>query len=92
MKITERKIKQIERRLLKVVKENYPADGHHYCSIDKVEISQIDGYIIDLTIRYGRTDSDNDFQKVAYLSMVDSNVNFIAGQFFEKLIEADGNK
>lgn len=90
MKITDGTIKKLKRKLLKVVKQEYQhVDGNFYCEIDKIEITDVDGFVIDYTIRFGREASQHDFQHIITIYAADGrhNADFLAGQFYQKLID-----
>lgn len=93
-KITDGIIRKIEKRLLKVAKKEYGKGI--YVVVDGIEIDVMDikEYSIDMKVRWGREESDGKvaFQHETIIWLTDGNPNFIAGQFLEKIIEADGNE
>jgi len=90
LKITDGKLKKIEKRLLKVLKEQYDPDGL-YCCIDTATINDIDGtgYSLEYTIRYGRcgVDGKKDFNNQVVLWVNSNNLQFISGQFYQLIID-----
>lgn len=88
LNISDGKLNKIEKRLTKLVQNEYGPDG--YVRIDRVSIAFIDGMpTIDLDIAYGiMTDGKCRFQEDLVLS-ADGNIEFIAGQLFHHI--ADGN-
>ena len=88
IKITNSSIKKIEKRLLKVVKSQYNGKGL-YCCVDKVEITQMEGFILEYTIRYGREGSENNFQNIDTIYVGNQNLNFVAGQFFQCMLDRE---
>lgn len=81
IKITNRSIAKVEKRLLKVLKEEYMNEGL-YCYVENVEIFQMEGFFLTYTISYGREEK---FHKRVKINVGNQNLNFIAGQFFQVL-------
>lgn len=93
-KITNGKTRQIEKRLLKVAKKEYEPDGL-YVYLDGVEITSRgnNDFSIEYKVRWGKmADGNCAFQHEATIWSGDGNLNFLAGQFYEKILAADGNE
>lgn len=85
IKITNGIIRKIEKRLKKIIMQQYCGDGL-YLYISSVKISSLEETtLVDYTIEWGR-DGENAFHNQTTLCAGDGNLNFIAGQFFEKLL------
>lgn len=89
IKITNRSIAKLEKRLLKVVKDNYQGDKSLYCYVDNVKISQLEDFLVTYTICYGKEEKDSSFQETIELVITNQNLNFIAGQFFQLMLERE---
>ena len=78
-------IKKVQKRLLKQLKKEYKGDGL-FVEVEKFEVYIADGLMATLEIRYGRfnNDSSNDWQRTVKLPITDGNLNFLAGQFFQR--------
>ena len=88
IKITDGRIKRLERKFLKVVKREYPdGNGTLYCEIFRVNITRVDGNLIQFIVRYGRiseTEEEKMDKKVSVYAG-DGNITFLAGQFFQAI-------
>lgn len=85
-------IEKLEERLLKVVMGEYPGGNELYLNIDKVDIAYIEGDpTTTIYISFGRYDPegnpDDRWQKEVELDFESENIEFIAGQFFQALVE-----
>ena len=93
-KITDGKMRQVEKRLLKVAKTHYSPDGL-YVALDGIMITSWEDnrFSLEYKLRWGRmADGKNEFQHQTTIWAGDGNLDFLAGQFYEKLLEADGNE
>ena len=88
IKITDGKIKRLEKRFLKIVKSEYKeGDGTLYCNISNINITCLDGNLIQFIVRYGRiseTEEEKMDKKVSIYAG-DGNITFLAGQFFQAI-------
>ena len=88
MKITDGKIKRLEKRFLKIIKSEYrEGDGTLYCNISDINITRSDGNLIQFIVRYGRiseTEEEKMNKKVSVYAG-DGNITFLAGQFFQAI-------
>ena len=85
-------IEKLEERLLKVVMGEYPGGNELYLNIDKVDIVYIEGDpTTTIHINFGRYDPegnpDDRWQKETEIPFVVDNLDFIAGQFFQAIME-----
>ena len=90
VKITDGIIRKIEKRLQKIIDKEY-ADGS-YVGIDGIDIScwEVKDYSIEIKLRWGRmVDGKCVFQKQATLWMGDGNLDFIAGQFYQIILDSE---
>ena len=91
-------ISKIENRLTEVLMNEYGGDTFLYVCIDKVELSYVvcepgDKPTVTMKIRYGyHSDSEDSWQKELELYYEEDNLDFIAGQFFQALIETEDRK
>lgn len=88
-----KEISKVEDRLTEVIAKEYQS-ACAYANIDKVEISYLatepgDKPVVVLYIRYGVA-SENDWQKELKLYYEEDSLDFIAGQFFQALVGAEG--
>ena len=93
-KITDGKMRQVEKRLLKVAKKEYQPDGLYVC-LDGIEITswEENNFSIEYKVRWGRmVDGKCSFQFEATIWSGDGNLDFLTGQFYEKILAADGNE
>jgi len=93
-KITDGFVRKVEKRLLKVAKKDYGADGIFVC-LDGINITawEDNDFSLELQVRWGKmVDGNCTFQHQATIWMGDGNLDFLAGQFFEKILAADGNE
>lgn len=91
IKITDGKVKKIEKRLLKVVRSEYGhLDGNLYLVVERAEYSNIDGESPLYTIKvcFGR-EGEYQFRRESEFMLGDGNLNFIAGQFFQAVTDAE---
>lgn len=88
IKITDGRIKRLERKFLKVVKREYPdGDGTLYCEIFRINITRLDGNLIQFVVRYGRvseTEEEKMNKQVSFYAG-DGNLTFLAGQFYQAI-------
>ena len=82
----EKYLKKIEKRLTKLVQNEYGPDG--YVRIDKISIVFIDGMpSIDLDVAYGVMAEDKcKFQEELVLN-ADGSIDFIAGQLYFYIVD-----
>ena len=94
-KITDGFIRKVEKRLLKVAKKEYQPDGL-YVVADGIMITswEDNDFSIEYKMRWGRmVDGKCAFQYQATIWSGDGNLDFLAGQFYEKILAAaDGNE
>lgn len=93
-KITDGFVRKVEKRLLKVAKREYEPDGIFVC-LDGINIDSWENndFSFELEVRWGKiADGNCVFQHKATIWMVDGNLDFLAGQFYEKIVTADGNE
>ena len=85
-----KQLKKIEKRLLKVVQKEWSgrADGM-FVAVDKVDIFYCDETpSITLKLRYGKFNNEpTDWHRECELPITDGNLNFIAGQFYQNIVE-----
>ena len=89
LNISDGKLNKIEKRLTKLVQDEYGPDG--YVRIDRVTISFIEEKSsVDLDIAYGvMADGKCRFQEDLTLH-ADGSVDFIAGQLFHHIVDGNG--
>ena len=82
MKLTDGKIKLVERKLLKQIKKEYSsADGKMWAEIGSVNIDRADGILLTFFVRYGRDGSEKyNFTHELEVNITDGSVDFIVGQ------------
>ena len=88
IKITDGRIKRLERKFLKVIKSEYQkGDGTLYCEIFRINITRLDGNLIQFVVRYGRTSETEEEKMNKQVSFYagDGNLTFLAGQFFQAI-------
>ena len=91
IEISNKTIKKIEKRLLKVVRGEYGhLDGNLYLVVERVEYTNIAGVLYTIQVRFGREEA-NEFQRTVKFTLGDGNLNFIAGQFFQAVAYAEEN-
>ena len=93
-KITDGFVRKVEKRLLKVAEREYKSDGIFVC-LDGIQITawEDSGFSLELQVRWGRmADGNCAFQHEATIWAIDGNLDFLAGQFYEKILTADGNE
>lgn len=93
-KITDGFVRKVEKRLLKVAQQDYYPDGLYVC-LDGIDITswEDNDFSIECKVRWGRmADGNCVFQHQATIWMRDGNLDFIAGQFYAKILAADGNE
>ena len=91
-KITDGYIRKVEKRLEKVIKKNYSGDGL-YIVLDGIMITawEDNDFSLEYKVRWGRmADGNCKFQHQAEIYAGDGNLDFLAGQFYEKVLAADG--
>lgn len=83
-----RLVKKAQKRLLKELKREYRGDGL-FVEIEKFEVYMGDGPMATLEIRYGRFNNDNanDWQRKLELPITDGNLEFLAGQFYQRMYD-----
>lgn len=90
IKITDGNLKKLEKVLLKTLKHMYQPDGM-YCEIEKVVLESLDGtgFYTTIHIRYGRyiPDGKLNFCSQAVLDVADGNRKFLAGQFYQCILD-----
>ncbi len=93
-KITDGKMRQVEKQFLKVAKKEYQPDGLYVC-LDGIMITswEENNFSVEYKVRWGRmVDGNCVFQHQATIWSGDGNLDFLAGQFYEKILAADGNE
>ena len=91
IEISNKTIKKIEKRLLKVVRGEYGhIDGNLYLVVERAEYTNIAGVLYTIQVRFGREET-NEFQRTVKFTLGDGNLNFIAGQFFQAIAYAEEN-
>lgn len=93
-KISDGILRKIGKRFLKVLKKEYASDGL-YVYVDEVHISSWENndFSVEMSIRWGRTaDGNEGFHHTARINLLDGNIHSLIGQFYEKILNADGNK
>ena len=88
IKITDGRIKRLERKFLKVVKREYPdGDGTLYCEIFRINITRLDGNLVNFVVRYGRVSETEEQKMDRQVSFYagDGNLTFLAGQFYQAI-------
>ena len=93
-KITDGFVRKVEKRLLKVAQQEYESDGIFVC-LDGIQITawEDSSFSLELQVRWGKmVDGNCGFQYKATFWMRDGNLDFLAGQFYETILTADGNK
>ena len=80
--IADGKIKKVEKRLLKHIKNEYEsADGKLWAEIDNITVDRADGIMLTFSVRYGREGSEQyDFTHELTIAIADGSVDFIVGQ------------
>ena len=81
--IKNRKVKKIERQLLKIFNENYEADGS-FVNVLEVCATDMDDWFTTLKIVYG---NNNFCRQIELVYKADGK--FIQGQFFQAILEED---
>lgn len=93
-KITDGFVRKVEKRLLKVAQQECEPDGI-FVSLDGIHITawEDSDFSLELQVRWGKmADGNCSFQYKATIWMRDGNLDFLAGQFYEKILAADGNE
>ena len=93
-KITDGFVRKIEKRLLKVAQQEYGPDGI-FVGLDGIHITawEDNNFSLELQVCWGKmVDGNCVFQHEATIWVVDGNLDFLAGQFYETILTADGNK
>lgn len=93
-KITDGFLHDIERKLQELAETEYRGADGIYVSVDGLEIVAWDegDFSLDLKVRWGNiVDGKVMFEHQATLTLVNNNLDFIAGQFFVEMLKADGN-
>lgn len=87
LKITDGKLKRLERKFLKIVKREYPDGTTYYCEISRVDITHLDGNFIEFVVRYGEIGETEEVEmnKEVTFCAGDGNLTFLAGQFFQAI-------
>jgi len=87
-------IEKIDDRLTEIVKAEYlESDCILFANITNINICYEfggDPFVI-ITVKFGRynsKDKDNDFEEIVELDYYSDNIEFIAGQFFQKIIDS----
>lgn len=94
-KITDGFIRKVEKRLLKVAQKDYQQPDGIFVNVDGIDITcwGNNDSSLELKVRWGRiADGHCVFQHKAIIWMGDGNLDFLAGQFYEKMYAADGNE
>jgi len=90
-------ISKIEDKLTEVLKKEYGA-ADVWVGIDKIELDYVtcelgDKPVVTIKIRYGQhADDDSSWQKELELYYEEDNLDFIAGQFYQALIERENRE
>lgn len=87
-----KEINKLEEALTEIVAHDY-GSACAYANIDKVELDfstceENEEPLTTITIRYGVA-SDNDWQKEIELYYKKDSIDFIAGQFFQAMIDKE---
>lgn len=94
-KITDGFIRKVEKRLLKVAKKDYQQPDGMFVCLDEIHITSWGGgdFSVELKVRWGRmVDGKCEFQHQRTIWSGDGNLDFLAGQFCEKMRAADRNE
>lgn len=92
--ISTKLIRKIEEVLTEILAREYHT-ACAYVSVDKIELSYLtceepdDKPVITMHLRYGDADAGKDWHKEMDLYYDRSNLDFIAGQFFQALIDTE---
>lgn len=85
-----KEIEKIESRLLEVIKQEYENKDCYYLNIDSVSISYIENSVsATIKVVFGKhddNDSENGWQKEITLDYFNDNLEFIAGQFSQSIV------
>lgn len=83
-------LRKIQKRLLKVVEKEYRGDGL-FVELEKFEMYLADGPIACLEVRYGKFNNDDatDWQRTIELPITDGSIEFLAGQFYQRIYDFD---
>lgn len=90
-----REISKIEDRLTNILQNEYGGDEAFWVCIDKVEFIYLvcdpgDKPTVIIKIRYGyQADGEDSWQKELELYYEEDSIDFIAGQFYQALIETE---
>lgn len=88
-------ISKLEDRLTEVLQNEYGGDTFLWVNVDKIELSYIvcepgDKPTVTIKIRYGyHSDGEDSWQKELELYYEEDNLDFIAGQFYQALVERE---
>ena len=88
-KLTDGTLRNIENRLRKVLKNEFPSSDGMWLEVQNVDIDLAEGeYDITLKVGYGREDKTvgESWSGQIDIFLVDGNLDFIAGQFTQALI------
>jgi hypothetical protein len=83
-----KEIEKIENRLLEVIKQEYENKDCYYLNVDSVNISYIENSVsAAIKIVFGKYDGgENGWQKEITLDYFNDNLDFIAGQFAQSIV------
>lgn len=87
-------IEKIDNKLNEIIKDQYSyADGTLFAEVEKIEITYDAGEpFITAIIHFGRFNANEErlnFDHRVELSLTRLNLEFIAGQFYQKIIDED---
>lgn len=88
-----KEVNKLEEALTEIVASEYN-NACAYVNVDKVELSYIaceedEEPMTTITIRYGVTGEKNGWQKTIELYYKKDSIDFIAGQFFQAMVDQE---
>jgi len=94
-KITDGFIRKVEKRFLKVAKKEYQQPDGIFVNVNGISITSWgdNDFSLELTVHWGQmADGKCVFQHKAIIWMGDGNLDFLTGQFYERMNMTDGNE
>ena len=92
--LSTKDITELEERLLEILAKEYNSK-YVFVNVNKVEVDYMfcenidDEPLITFYINYGDKEAERIWQKELKLYYKEGNIDFIAGQFFEALVEGE---
>ena len=89
--LDQKEVDKLNARLLEVLKKEYSDHEKLWIRLDEASINYWDGISTTLTFAFGNDAEDPEvrWEKKADIYLIDSDEDFIAGQFVQYLIDND---